>query len=160
MPITYAEAKRHLGLSTDDRQPDVERLISAAKSAAEKYLDRKLYADADAMQAAFAGAADKYAEAAQARDVAFVLAGAITNPELRQMQSEAIQSRFDAAATECRMIVQGMVETDDIKAAMLLLIRHLFDNPSAVETGAGAGAIALPMGFQWLLQSDRASMGV
>jgi uncharacterized phiE125 gp8 family phage protein len=55
--------------------------------------------------------------------------------------------------------VAGYTRADDvpqvIKAAMLLLIGHLYENREAVMIGAGLTATQLPMGFDELLATHR-----
>lgn len=49
--------------------------------------------------------------------------------------------------------------TEDIKAAMLLTLGHLYANREDVVVGGG-GASALPMNSRWLLDSYRKRPGV
>lgn len=54
----------------------------------------------------------------------------------------------------------GLVMTDAVKAAVLLLVGHWYDNREAVTAVQGTNIKELPLAFTWLLDQERIGMGV
>ena len=54
----------------------------------------------------------------------------------------------------------GLVMTDAIKAAVLLLVGHWYANREAVTAVQGTNIRELPLAFSWLIDQERYGMGV
>jgi hypothetical protein len=113
MFITLEVAKMHLRVDGTDEDALITLMSSAAEGSAVAYLNRQVYVDQDALDAAVV--------ALTARDNAIVI-------------------------------------TDDIRAAMLLILGHLHSHREDVIVGVSTAA--LPMGSRYLLEQHRISPGI
>lgn len=131
----------------------------AAERAAMNFLNRRVFADAAELAAAVAlvSAALTEADAAYelAREAAEEMDGSARCAALR-----AACALREVAVEEARATYAGIVVTDDVLSAMLLILGHLYRNREAVVTGQGAAAVELPMGAHSLLWPYRIGLGV
>jgi uncharacterized phage protein (predicted DNA packaging) len=63
-------------------------------------------------------------------------------------------------ATTAGEDADGLVMTDAIKAAVLLLVGHWYANREAVTAVQGTNIRELPLAFSWLIDQERYGMGV
>jgi uncharacterized phage protein (predicted DNA packaging) len=54
----------------------------------------------------------------------------------------------------------GLIMTDAVKAAVLLLVGHWYANREAVTAVQGTNIRELPLAFSWLIDQERYGMGV
>ena len=113
MFITLEVAKMHLGVDGTDGDSLITLRASAAEGSAVAYLNRQVYVDQDAL---------------------------------------------DAARTALTASDTAIVITDDMRAAMLLILGHLHSNREDVVVGVST--TALPMGSRYLLDPHRISPGI
>lgn len=110
--VTIEQARTHVA-TMPHHDAQLELYVAAAEQAAEDFLNRKVYADPDALAAA-------------------VLEGSAGD--------------------------DPMVVNDAIRAAVLLIVGHLFNNRDDVVTGTIA--TKMPMGAHALLWPHRVGLGV
>lgn len=63
-------------------------------------------------------------------------------------------------ATTAGTDTTGLVMTEAVKVAVLLLVGHWYENRESVTTVQGANIKELPLAFTWLLDQERYGMGV
>jgi hypothetical protein len=158
MFIDTATAKLHLRVTSTAEDALITIWISAAESAAVEFLNRYVYVDQDALDAAIAAAPAALTTATTAYDAAIAAAALIESEVERNMATFAAEDAYAKAQTVARMTHQGIVVNDNIKAAILLTLGHLYANRE--DVAANVTAAKLPMGACALLQPYRAAMGI
>jgi len=129
--VTLDQAKAHLRVAGTDEDAAITLYVGAAEESAAQYVNRALYADQTTLDAAVAA----YAAAVTA-DPAAVAAPPATDDGT------------------------GMVATDAVRAAILLIVGHLYANRENVITGMRAAAVQVPQSSQWLLDPYRINQGM
>jgi hypothetical protein len=156
--ITTAEAFAHLRLvGTDYPLAQVLPYLEAAESAAQEFLNRRVFANDGALASARAALPAALAAAASARDSAFEQAAAATDCEVAELLRQGALASWTEALQAAEAIARGMVLVPDVRAGMLLTLGHLFENRAEVVTGAAATQI--PQGAQTLLLPHRVGWG-
>lgn len=134
---------------------DADTELTAAGEAAEEACVRKLnryvYVDQTALDAAIADLPAAMAAAKIAYDAALQTAESEEDIELRCMFEKKAEREWFAARLKYDYTINGIVINFSIKGAMLLMAGHLFKNREAVVSGQGATATELPMGVENLL---------
>lgn len=149
--VTLAEAKLHLR-ATDGTDEDalIGLYINAAEQAAIKALDRGVYADNTALQTAMTAAPAALTAATAAKEAAVTAAEALTDADEKAAALQAAENAYMRSLVAYRQVFDGIVVNDQIKAAVLLTVGHLYANREDVV--AGASVAALPNGADYLLQ--------
>lgn len=149
--VTLAEAKLHLR-ATDGTDEDamIGLYINAAEQAAIKALDRGVYADNTALQTAMTAAPAALTAATAAKEAAVAAAEALTDADEQAAALQVAETAYLRALVAYRQVFDGIVVNDQIKAAVLLTVGHLYANREDVV--AGASVAALPNGAEYLLQ--------
>lgn len=93
-----------------------------------------------------------------ARDAAVIVADAITDGVARDLAIEHACGAYRAALYQAQEIQYGMVVTDLVKAAILLIFGHLYANRE--DSVIGSTVADLPQGSKHLLQPYRRGLGV
>ena len=151
-------AKQHLRLDDDFPDEQVEPYLVAAELAAAHFLNRRVFADQSAMDAAVAAVPGALAAATAARAAALEAANLIEDG-LEQREAQAFAEYvYNQALIAARETRYGVVLDDLIKTSMLLILGHVFENRQDVQ--AGVSAVELPMGSKYLLQPYRIGLGV
>jgi len=153
MLIDLATAKAHLRVDGTDDDAMITLYIGAAERSAAEFIGRNIYVDQSALVAAIAGAPAALTAATVAYDAAILSASALDAGVELDMAILAANEAYSTAKAVARMTHQGIVINDQIKAAMLLTIGHLYANREDVV--AGVPVAALPMGCGYLLQPFR-----
>jgi hypothetical protein len=149
--VTIDEARAHCKSdASDDAVLQVK--LDAAHAAATRFVGRTIFESAEAMATALTDVAPQLIAANAAYRTAVEAAEAFDNDEdtldaVRMAKAALFRERVAASN-----IFNGIVVTDDIKAAILLLCGHFYRNREEVETGNGASAVQVPMGARALLQ--------
>ncbi|MFD0669717.1 head-tail connector protein [Ramlibacter sp. MAHUQ-53] len=159
MLVDLTTAKLHLRIDGSAEDAILPLWVGAAESAAVQYLNRNVYADADALSAAVAGVADALATATATYDAAIAAAKLLGSQVEQDLAAAAALYELAKAATSARMTRSGIVINDSIRAAILLTLGHLYENREDVVV-SNAVAASLPMGSQYLLQPYRVEMGI
>lgn len=151
--ITTSEAIAHCHLESDYPVEQLQPYIDAAQSYAVAYLNRAVYADQDALDAAMDGVAAGIGQAYDAYIAALDAAEAIDNPAQKQATIDLAQAVYDAAQLNARRVMNGIVINGAIHAAMLLIFGNLFANRETDVVGASVAS--LPMSAKALLSQHR-----
>lgn len=155
--ITLADALQHLRLAPGYPAEQVQPYLDAAEAAAQAFLNRRVYADAQALQTARAALPAALAAAASARDADLTAAQAIDDTAASEMLRLAALSRWADALQSAEEVARGIVIDADIKVGILLLFAHLFEIRVAVVTGTIATEI--PLSAQHFLLPHRIGWG-
>lgn len=148
--VTVAEAKLHLRVDGIDEDALIGLYINAAEQAAVKALDRGVYADNTALQAAMTAAPPALTAATAAKEAAITAAQAMTDANEQAAALQVAETAYMRAQVAYRQAFDGIVVNDTIKAAVLLTTAHLYANREDVVVGASVAA--LPNGADCLLQ--------
>lgn len=155
--ITVADALKHLRLPASYPTDQVQPYLDAAESAAQAFLNRRIFVDQTALQAAQAALPAALAGAATERDAGMAAAGAIGDCEAAEVMRRAALDRWADALQTAEEVARGIVINERIKIGILLLTAHLFQNRSDVVTGVTADEV--PKGAQHFLLPDRIGWG-
>lgn len=148
--VTVDEAKLHLRADGTDEDALIGIYIAAAEQAAVKALDRGVYADGTALQAAMTAAPAALTTATAAYAAAVTAADAMTDTTEQAAALQVAETAYMRAQVAYRQVFDGIVVNEAIKAAVLLTVGHLFANREDVVIGASVSA--LPHGADYLLQ--------
>lgn len=156
--ISPADAKAHLRLEPDFPDNQLLDKLRAAELRAAHFINRAIFADADSMQTAMAAVPAQLADAADRYRQAVEHIRATTPlPDVAQALQEQARRSLDDAQANARETLSGIVATDDIRAAILLIFGHLFAHLADTQEGAPS---ALPYGAQYLLMPHRIGWGI
>lgn len=155
--ISMADALAHLRLAVGYPATQVQPYLDAAEAAAQQFLNRRVFPDETALQAAQAGLPAALAAAASARDAVFDQADAAQDCQIRALLRQGALAGWADALRAAEEVARGIVINSDVRVGMLLLLGHLFENRAAVVTGATAAEI--PMGAQHFLLPHRVGWG-
>lgn len=158
MLVTVAEARANHGIDDDYPEAPITLKLMAAEQFAQTFLNRKVYADDAALTAARALVPAAILAAGVAYEAAVDAADLIEDEVAAEMAHAYAESTYTQALTVARETFAGIVVNEQIKAAILLIFGHLFENHEDVVVGTIAEQ--LPMGSQYLLQPLRVGMGV
>lgn len=148
--VTLAEAKIHMRVDGTDEDALIGIYINAAELAAIKALDRGVYADNTALQAAMTAAPAALSAATSAKEAAVAAAEALDDDTEKAAALQVAETAYMRALVAYRQAFDGIVVNDSIKAAVLLTVGHLYANREDVVVGASV--VALPHGADCLLQ--------
>jgi hypothetical protein len=158
MVVKLTEALSHLRLSSDYPAAQVLPYLLAAESAAQAFCQRKFFAEQEDLVTARAAIPGMVREATAAFDAAVLVAKEIEDLS-EQNAALAVACRIrEEALGEYEQTLWGIVITDDIKAAILLTLDHLYENRS--ENVIGSIVSELKTGVQSLLWPYRVRVGV
>ena len=148
--VTLAEAELHLRVDGTDEDALIGLYINAAEHAAIKAMDRCVYADNTALQTAMAAAPAALTAATAAKEAAVTAAEAMTDADEKAAALKAAENAYMRALVAYRQVFDGIVVNDQIRAAVLLTVGHLYANRE--DAVVGASVSALPNGADYLLQ--------
>jgi len=157
MLITTADAKQHLRLGAAYPDGQVLPYLGAAELLAIKFLNRRVYADDVSLQAAIAAVPAALITAGTTYAAAVIAADAITDPVASAASRDYADAVYREAQTAARQTRAGIVVNDLIKAGILLILGHLFENREDVV--AAVTVEQLPMGSKHLLTPHRVDLG-
>lgn len=157
MPIlTTDEAKIHLRLEFDYPDEQLAGKVAAAELRAAHFLNRAIFADAAALAAAVNNVPVSLVAAGVSYRAAIDAADAQTDAVARSMLRESAERGYEHAQDAARETLAGIVVTDDIRAAILLIVGHLFENVADSEE---RDIKLIPNGAQYLLLPYRIGWG-
>lgn len=152
--ITLAQARLHVKADGDD--DDVLTIYcNAAEAACARLANRNLYKDMAALNAALSALPDALSDAWEAHDAAMIAAAGLSDLRQRAFAEDNARASLSAAMATHQNVVNGIVVTDDMIAAVLLTVGHLYRNRENNITGQGAAAVELPMSAQNLMAPHR-----
>ena len=149
--VTLPEAKLHLrGIDGTDEDALIGVYITAAEQMAIALLDRGVYADGTALGVAKAAAPGELDTAIAACESAIAAAEALADETAIAAAIQTAGNGLLRAKVAHRHAMDGMVVNEAIKAAVLLIVGHLYANREDVVVGVSVAQ--LPNGAEWLLQ--------
>lgn len=151
--ISSSEALAHCRLESDYPVEQLQPYIDAAEISVIAHLNRAVYADQQALDAAMDAVPGSMGTAYDAYVAALDAAKLIDNPAQKQATIDLAQSVYDRAHITSRRVMNGMVINGAIRAAMLLTLGSLFANRE--NDVVGASVAALPTGAAALLSDFR-----
>lgn len=158
--ISIELAMKHLRAESEDVE-DVQSKLDSAETAAQKFLQRRFYADAATLAAARAGVPAARLAARTAYQLAVTAAESVENWDDRCAAFTDAEFVFSEALRDCTAVARGMVINKSIVAACLLTLGHLWMSREDTVTGINTSSVVeLPHGSRSLLQPDRIDMGV
>lgn len=125
--ITLAQAKAHLRIDDSAGDTDLTLKIAAAERAAIEYLQCNVYADQTALNAAIAAVPATLAAAKVTYDAAYLVAVAITDPDLSLIEQAYAMTVYMRAVYEATRTRQGIVINEQVQSAMLLILGRLYE---------------------------------
>lgn len=149
--INIGVAREHLRLEPDYPAQQVQMYLDAAEDAAMRFLNRRIFADQAAKDAAVA--AIDLAAAKQALDDAIEAAEALTDPAAKQAAMEYACYVYQQALSEADETFRGVLMNPQIQAGVLLIAAHLFER-------RGDAQAAIPEEAYMLLYPYREGLGV
>lgn len=149
--IDIDAARAHLRLEPDYPAQQVQMYLDAAEDAAMRFLNRRIFADQAAKNAAVA--AIDLAAAKQAMDDAIEAAEALTDPVSKQAAMEYARYVYQQALSEADETFRGVLMNPQIQAGVLLIAAHLFER-------RGDAQAAIPEAAYMLLHPYRQGLGV
>jgi len=157
MPLlTPEQCRAQCRVDGDYADAELAALLASAEDAAAAYLNRSLFADKAALDAALDGLPTEAAAVASAYSAAMAAADAESDPaKAEAMRSVAKQRKASADLVLSRNLA-GVVANPSVSAAVRLTLAHLWDNQAAVVIGVTA--VELPMGVIPLLRPYRRVM--
>lgn len=154
MLVTIAEAIAHCRADTQD---DVEPYLLAGIDQAVQFLNRQVYEDSAALEAAIVALPVALADAQTAYDAAKVAAQSLDSTLARERALRAACESLESSRYLSDRVYAGIVVNPSIRAAILLMTGHLFRNREAVTAES---TNEMPLGFRELLIPHRISWGV
>ena len=149
--VTLPEAKLHLrGVDGTEEDALIGVYITAAEQMAMALLDRGVYADDTALGVAKAAAPGELDTAIAAYESAIAAAEALADETAIAAAIQTAGNGLLRAKVAYRQAMDGMVVNEAIKAAVLLIVGHLYVNREDVVTGVSVAQ--MPNGAEWLLQ--------
>lgn len=150
---TLAQAKLHLRVDHADEDALIQVYLDAAEQAVADLMDRNLYADSSALLAAQSVVAATLADAEATYNAAMALADAMDSDLETQAAEDAAGEVLRRAYQTARRTSFGVAMQDDIQAAVLLLVGHLYANREATTMNvATLNVVEAPMSVRFLLQ--------
>ena len=147
--VTLPEAKLHLRVDGTDEDALIGVYIAAAEQSAVSLLDRGVYADGTALGVAKAAAPAELTAATTTYTSAIAAAQSMADATEQAAATQAAEYAYLRAQVAYRQAMDGMVVNEAIKAAVLLIVGHLYANREDVV--AGVSVAQLPNGAEWLL---------
>ena len=148
--VTLESAKLHLRVDSADEDALIGVYITAAEQMAIALLDRGVYADGTALGVAKAAAPGELDTAIAAYESAMAAAEALPGETAIAAAIQTAGHDLLRAKVAHRHAMDGMVVNEAIKAAVLLIVGHLYANREDVVVGVSVAQ--LPNGAEWLLQ--------
>lgn len=155
--IAIELAMAHL-LAEPEDQVLIQAQLDAAEEAAMRFLNRRFFADQDALDAAKSDTTQRTRDARGAYAIAISTADLPENTDIRCKLRDNAKNNLAEADELIDMDERGIVITAAITAACLLKLGHLFANRE--EVVVGSTGVELPLASKSLLAPYRVRMGV
>lgn len=148
--VTIDTLRMHCRADGDDDEL-IERYGNAAEAACATHISRGLFRDQESLTTALQTVPTLLTSAWDTYDDEMEAAEAITDERVRAAAVISATKKRDNAIRKAAMITNGIVATDDIIAAVMLLTKTWYDTGTTVVTGQGAAAVELPFGATAIL---------
>lgn len=153
--LTLAEARAQCRVEDDYPAEQLQPYMDAADDDAAAYLNRTIFADQSALDAARDAVPATLGAAQDAYDATVTAAGAIVNEAEAQAAIDVAAAKLADAYLAAGRTINGIVLNESIKAAVRLILGHLFANRESVAVGQ---FMEVPLGSQYLLRAYRRVM--
>lgn len=153
--VDLATAQDHLRVDADYPESQVALYLNAAERLVAEFLNRRIYAEADALATAVAAVPAVLTAASDAYDDALEVAADIEDARTQEEARRAACRARDAARTAARETYDGIVLNDTIAAGILLTMTSLHEN-----RGDDGDVPGLPRAARDLLFPFRVGLGV
>lgn len=158
MLLKLTEAFDHIRLPANYPPEQVLPYLLAAESSVQAFCQRQFFTSAEKLNEARTAIPSSVRDAANDYDEAVLLANEIEDLNERNAAIAVACRIRESALTVNEQALWGMVITDDVKAAILLQMEHLFENRS--ENITGSIVSELKTGVAALLWPYRVRVGV
>lgn len=152
--VTLSETKLHLRVDGTEEDSLIGVYITAAEQSVIATLDREVYPDSTALAAAKAAAPATLTAATAAYTAAVEAAQALADATEQADAALAADYEYLRARADYKQAMDGIVVTDAIKSAVLLIVGHLYANRE--NSTVGLTVSLLPNGAEFLLQPYKA----
>lgn len=156
MLVTLEEAKAHCRVDPDYPDGQLAPYVAAAEDAVQAYLNRRVFADQSAMDAALSAIPGDLATAQADYAAAVEAANAETDASKRAAMLAVAEAKLKSAKRAATWVLEGVITNASIRAAALMMIGHLFAHREAVNIGNIT--TELPLGVTHLLRPYRRVM--
>lgn len=154
MPLlTPEQCRAQCRVSGDYDDATLLDKLASAEDAIAAHLNRNVYADQGALDAAVGALANAAGQAQDDYDQAMAAAGALTNEAARTMAVQVAQKRLADFQLNAQRTLNGMLANGSILAAVRLTLGHLYANREAVVSGVTVAE--LPLGVNDILRPYR-----
>ncbi len=158
MPLlTIEECREHCRVVGTANDLLLSAALAGATDAAAGILNRAIFGDSTEFSAARTALPDAAAAAQAAFDAAMEAADSETDATKAEMMRDLARDALDRAGRDARAVLNGIVANDSIRAAVKLILGHLFENAEAVAVVQGS-VVELPLGAVELLRPYRRIM--
>ena len=151
--ITIDEALAHCRLEPDYPAEQMLAYIHAAESSVIAYLNRAVFEDQAALDAAQTGLSAKVGAAYDAYSAALQAAMSMKNVGQKEVMIKMAETKYMEARISAYRTINAIVINGSIVAAMLLTLGNLFQNRESDVIGVSAAR--LPTGVPELLNGFR-----
>lgn len=136
MPLlTIEQARAQCRVIGDADDVELMAFAASAESAAVAYLNRLVFADQSALDAALDAAPGAMASARAAYDAAVAAADAMPDEYERAAALTVAAAKLSAATVQFTRTVDGIIANPGILGAIRLTLGHLYENREDVVTG-------------------------
>jgi len=125
--ITLAQARAHVKADGDDDDM-LTIYANAAEKACARFVSRSLFADLAALDAALSALPDILATAWADHDAAMAQARGLVDIRQREFAEENARAALSQAKIDHQMVINGIVASDDIVAAILVTTAFFYRN--------------------------------
>lgn len=151
--VALATVKLHLRKDTSDEDTLITLYSTVGEQQAAEFLNRNVYEDSTALNAAIAAAPAALAAATVIYDAAIVAAELLAEEVERDAATKYAQEIYARALKASDYAQRGIVVNASIQAALLLAVGNLFEH-------RGTDATELPAASMSLLMPYRVGLGV
>jgi hypothetical protein len=151
MLVTLEQAKAQVRYGASYPETKILIDLAAAEAKAQSFLNRRVFADQDALDAAIAAAPDAQIVAGFTWMAGIDAASSVTDEAARAEMLDHVNAVYSAARATARQTYAGMVINDEIRKAILVTFEQLF---------IGSLDTAMPAGAESLLWPYRVGLGV
>lgn len=150
--IDLTTAKLHIRVDASNEDTLIQVWIDTAESQVSEFMNRNVYADSTALNAAIADAPAAFTSAAGAYDAAITAAMSIERGPKREAALRYATDALQKAIRDSDYTMRGIVVNSSIKAAALLAIDTFYENRGEDS--------ALPAASRSLARPYRSGMGL
>lgn len=126
--LTLQQTKLHQRVDHDDEDALITTFISVAEQSVYEFLNRNVYPDQAALDAAIAAAPAELVIATAAYEAALDAADALVDEVEAAAAARYAQDAYRQAQIASDLVQRGIVINDPMRAAALLLVADLYEN--------------------------------